>query len=85
MTRIGFIRSAVQNARHPHRFDVAMVGPYSDERRWISLYAMDPAIADLCERAGVVHRAVTLETTPTPFGERITAAALVPEQSSEVA
>jgi hypothetical protein len=84
MTRVSFVRAVYPvRYRTGDRFEVVLCGsrhgdagiPYT----WNALHA------SVCERASVVHRAVTMTTRDTSYGEEIVAVDLVPELSQEVA
>ena len=62
--RTGFITQVAKHPRHSQRFDVWLLGP-------LPLYTLDPWHASLCERAGAIHKAVTIRTKDSRYGEEI--------------
>jgi hypothetical protein len=84
MTRVSFVRAVYPvRYRTGDRFEIVLCGSRHEEAgipyTWNALYA------SVCERASVVHRAVTMTTRETTFGEEVVAVDFVPEQSQEVA
>lgn len=62
--RTGFVNQVSKNPRHPSRFDVWLLGP-------LPLYTLNALHASLCERAGAIHKAVTIRTKDSRYGEEI--------------
>ena len=67
--RPGHVVSVVPHARFKERFEVRLLVPES--RIPADLYTMNPLHASLCERAGKIHKAVTVATRDTQYGECI--------------
>ena len=67
--RTGFITQVAKHPRHPTRFDVWLLGP-------LPLYTLNALHASLCERAGAIHKAVTIHTKDSRYGEEIVEVAL---------
>ena len=67
--RPGHVVSVVPHARFKERFEVRLLVPES--RIPADLYTMNPLHASLCERAGAIHKAVTIHTKDSRYGEEI--------------
>lgn len=77
-----YIRWVTPNARFAERHEVAVTIPGFNPPH--PLHTVDepgnPLMATLCNRYRTIHKVVSITTTHTPFGERITGIEAAPEQ-----